>query len=175
LTLGTDEQNESYYTDAEDLFELSTDDESPISRLKSLVLSIDWEITDEVLLQFNEELMDLKGIWAGEKMNLVYLQALEKISKYIYQNKADSHPNAIKLFLTLYYNLEKIVSSHDLSEQQKKDILVEDVKRFENLKRLIKQKAHSAEIKKPEHPQSKREAPGEDQVLNLKAIVLGIG
>jgi pilus assembly protein FimV len=174
LTLGTDEHDDSYYTDAEDLFELSTDDESPISRLKSLVLSIDWEITDEVLLQFNEELMDLKGIWAGEKINLVYLQALEKISKYIYQNKADSHPNAIKLFLTLYYNLEKIVSSHDLSEQQKKDILVEDVKRFENLKRLIKQKSHSAEIKKSEPPHSKNEAFDEDQLLTLKAIVLGI-
>lgn len=120
LTLGNDEYDESYYSDADDLFEFSTDDESPISRLKSLVLSIDWEITDEVLLQFNEELLDLKDIWAGNTINLVYVQALEKISKYIYQNKADSHPNAIKLLLTFYYNLEKIVSSEELSEDEKK-------------------------------------------------------
>jgi len=84
LTLSNDAYDESYYSDADDLFEFSTDDESPISRLKSLVLSIDWEITDEVLLQFNEELLDLRGIWAGESINLVYIQALEKISKYIY-------------------------------------------------------------------------------------------
>ncbi len=177
LTLGNDEHDESYYTDADDLFEFSTDDESPISRLKSLVLSIDWEITDEVLLQFNEELLDLKGIWAGETINLVYVQALEKISKYIYQNKADSHPNAIKLLLTFYYNLEKIVSSQDLSEEQKKEILLEDVKKFENLKRQIKQKPSSVPHREPVRPQSQKiikEVSSEGQLLNLKAIVLGI-
>ncbi len=177
LTLSNDEYNESYYTDADDLFEFTTDDESPISRLKSLVLSIDWEITDEVLLQFNEELLDLRGIWAEETVNLIYVQALEKISKYIYQNKADSHPNAIKLLLTFYYNLEKIVSSQDLSEEQKKEILFEDVKKFENLKRQIKVKSSSEvsrELKRPQVAKIKNEASGEDELLNLKAIVLGI-
>ena len=179
LTLGNDEYDDSYYTDADDLFEFSTDDESPISRLKSLVLSIDWEITDEVLLQFNEELLDLRGIWAGESINLVYIQALEKISKYIYQNKADSHPNAIKLLLTFYYNLEKIVSSQDLSEEQKRVILMEDVRKFENLKRQIKQKPSSGSAPESERPQSQPQnvrvaASSENQLLNLKAIVLGI-
>jgi pilus assembly protein FimV len=177
LTLSNNEYDDSYYTDADDLFEFSTDDESPISRLKSLVLSIDWEITDEVLLQFNEELLDLKGIWAGQTVHLVYVQALEKISKYIYQNKADSHPNAIKLLLTFYYNLEKIVSSQDLTEEQKKEILFEDVKKFENLKRQIKHKPSSEATREPEKPQPqkiKKEGSGEDELLNLKAIVLGI-
>ena len=180
LTLGNDDYDDSYYSDADDLFELSTDNESPISRLKSLVLSIDWEITDDVLRQFNEELVDLKSIWAGEAINLVYVQALEKISKYIYQKKADAHPSAIKLLLTFYYNLEKIVSSVDLSEGQKRDILLEDVKRFENFKRQIK--VHPT----PDSPEPVAEpapAPSrktgkvqgdEGELLNLKAIVLGI-
>lgn len=177
LTLGTDEYDDSYYTDADDLFEFSTNDESPISRLKSLVLSIDWEITDEVLLQFNEELIDLKGIWAGNSINLVYVQALEKLSKYIYQNKANSHPNAIKLLLTLYYNLEKIVSSEDLAETQKKEILLEDVKKFEALKRQISQKSKPAQDAPPARPQAAKvtkEGEPEDKLLTLKAIVLGI-
>lgn len=177
LTLGTDEYDDSYYTDADDLFDFSTNDESPISRLKSLVLSIDWEITDEVLLQFNEELIDLKGIWANNSINLVYVQALEKISKYIYQNKANSHPNSIKLLLTLYYNLEKIVSSQDLTEAQKKEILLEDVKRFEGLKRQIGQQSKPVQEPPPARPpevQVKKEGAGEDTLLNLKAIVLGI-
>jgi pilus assembly protein FimV len=177
LTLSNDDYDESYYSDADDLFEFTTDDESPISRLKSLVLSIDWEITDDVLLQFNEELLDLKDIWAGETINLVYVQALEKISKYIYQNKADSHPNAIKLLLTFYYNLEKIVSSQELSEQQKKDILLEDVKKFENLKRQIKQKPSSgvaARSKTEQLISTKGGTANANELLNLKAIILGI-
>ncbi len=177
LTVGTDDYDDSYYTGSVDLFEFSNDEESPISRLKSLILSIDWEITDEILMQFNEELLDLRDIWANEKINLVYVQALEKISKYIYQKKADSHPSAIKLLLTLYHNLEKIVSSFDLTEEQKKQILMEDVKRFESLKRHISQHTENVEKNKPAEP-----FPGikieenrhKKDLLNLKAIVLGI-
>ncbi len=180
LTLGNDDYDDSYYTDADDLFELSTDNESPISRLKSLVLSIDWEITDDVLRQFNEELVDLKSIWAGEAINLVYVQALEKISKYIYQKKADAHPSAIKLLLTFYYNLEKIVSSVDLSEAQKRDILLEDVKRFENFKRQIKvhptpESSEPVVEPAPAPPRKTGKVQGDEgELLNLKAIVLGI-
>ena len=76
---------------------LSSDEESPITRLKTIILSIDWEISDDILRQFNVELLDLKDIWANDKINLVYVQALEKISKYIYQEKANANPNAIKL------------------------------------------------------------------------------
>lgn len=178
LTVGTDDYDDSYYTGSVDLFEFANDEESPISRLKSLILSIDWEITDEILMQFNEELVDLRDIWAGDKINLVYVQALEKISKYIYQKKADSHPSAIKLLLTLYHNLEKIVSSADLSEEEKKEILLEDVKRFENLKRHIgkpsAEPAEQAKQIKPKTPKPKKSITTEKDLFNLKAIVLGI-
>jgi len=176
LTVGTDSYDDSYYTEEVDLFEFSTSDESPISRLKSLILSIDWEITDEVLQQFNEELIDLKAIWAGEKINLVYVQALEKISKYIYQFKADSHPNSIKLLLTLYYNLEKIVSSDDLTEQDKKKLLLDDVKKFEKLKRHISLQKEDTVVVAPVKPDIKTEksVDSDEQLLKLKAIVLGI-
>ncbi len=180
LTVGMGGYDDSYYTDEVDLFEFSTDDDSPIGRLKSLILSIDWEITDEVLQQFNEELVDLKSIWAGEKINLVYIQALEKISKYIYQFKADSHPNAIKLLLTLYYNLEKIVSSDELSEEEKKQLLLDDIKKFENLKRHIShQGVQSSKVQSPLQSTSSAEAQAKpalkkDDLINLKAIVLGI-
>lgn len=179
LTDGSAEYDDSYYTGAEDLFDYTPDEESPISRLKSLVLSIDWEITDDVLMEFNEELVDLKDIWAGEKIHLVYVQALEKLSKYIYQKKADSHPSAIKLLLTLYHNLEKIVSSEDLSEAEKKAILLEDVKRFEDLKTHLRapdtektEEEFKVVVKKPDAAQ--KTTDGESKLLRLKAIVLGI-
>lgn len=178
LTDSNAEYDDSYYTGAEDLFDYTPDEESPISRLKSLVLSIDWEITDDVLMEFNEELVDLKDIWAGEKINLVYVQALEKLSKYIYQKKAESHPSAIKLLLTLYHNLEKIVTSDELSESEKKAILLEDVKRFENLKSHLKAPgAKGADA--PSKPAVEEIAPSqkvdaESELINLKAIVLGI-
>lgn len=175
LTIGNEEYDDSYYTGAEDLFAVSPDEESPISRLKSLILSIDWEITDEVLLLFNEELVSLRDTWAGDKINLIYVQALEKISKYIYYKKADSHPSAIKLLLTLYHNLEKIVTSENWSEDQKKELLFEDVKRYEQLKVHIKKDGLTAAVEDRfgEVVQNEPTQSGEE-LRNLKAIVLGI-
>ena len=173
LTIGADEYDDSFQTSDVDLFEFGGDEETTISRLKTLVLSIDWEITDEVLQQFNEEIVDLKDIWADEKIQMVYLQALEKIGKYIYRDKADSHPNAIRLLLSMYYNLERIVLSGELSEADKKKILLEDVRRFEKLKRLIGQSAKTPAARPAPAPVV--EEPEEsNEIQSLKAIVLGI-
>jgi pilus assembly protein FimV len=202
LTVGIDEYDD-LNTGNIDLFDYVGDEDSPLSRLKSLVLSIDWEITDEILLQFNEELHDLHDIWAGNKINLIYVQALEKLSRYIYKEKASSHPNAIKLLLTFYANLEKIVSDESMSEQEKKNTLREDIERFEKLKKQIspqpvaaapaskmKEVPASVEVERSPVKHGESDAiseaivpfadlevgkPGEkDPLLNLKAIVYGI-
>ena len=137
LTVGMEETEDFLDTGFVDLFEHSSSNGSPISRLKTIVLSIDWEINDDILTQFNDELLVLKDIWEEDQVKLVYVQALEKISRYIYQLKADAHPNAIKLLLTFYYNLEKIVLDTALSDAEIKDILRGDVKKFEQLKQQI--------------------------------------
>ena len=93
LTVGMDE-NESFSTDSINLFEFTGDEESPLARLKTIILSIDWEITDEILQQLKEELLDLNDVWAGDKIKQVYVQGLDKIGKYIYKEKANAHPNA---------------------------------------------------------------------------------
>ncbi|MBT8333037.1 MAG: hypothetical protein KJP19_01280, partial [Deltaproteobacteria bacterium] len=180
LTVGIDELEESIETEYVDLFEHGGSEESPVARLKTIVLSIDWEITDENLTQFNEELVDLKDIWAGDKLKLVYVQALEKISKYIFQLKAESHPDAIKLLLTFFYNLEKIVTDSDLSEVEKKDILRADVKKFEQLKYQISDHARSDEDRVQKKPAGAPAATitehGESHpvLFNLKACILGM-
>ena len=181
LTIGSDDYDDSFQTPDIDLFEYAGADDSPISRLKSLVLSIDWEITDEVLLQFNEELLDLKDVWAGDQIKQVYLQALEKISKYIYREKADANPNSIKLLLSLYYNLEKIVSSAEITEEEKKQLLLEDVRNFEKLKHQIKKMVKGKKNKggtagpRPKTGMGDQGTPSLANALTtLKAVILGI-
>ncbi|BDD86739.1 hypothetical protein [Desulfofustis limnaeus] len=162
-----------------DLFEYSGEEESPIARLKTIVLSIDWEITDEVLTQFNEELLDLQDIWADDPIKLVYVQALQKISKYIFQQKANAHPSAIRLLLTLYYDLEKIVLDQNLSEDEKKEILRVDVKKFEQLKRQIEAEAGKGKKAMEPAPSSaplslSEEGAAHPVLFNLKACILGM-
>jgi pilus assembly protein FimV len=138
LTVGMDEiADESFDTGYVDLFEYAGDQESPIARLKNLMLSIEWEITDQVLIDFNDELQEAQQTWADDQVKLVYIQALQKITKYIYQKKSNAHHNAMKVLISFFYDLEKIVLDEEISEQQKKEILLADVKKFERLKQQI--------------------------------------
>jgi pilus assembly protein FimV len=162
-----------------DLFDYLDDDSSPISRLKALVLSIDWEINDDVLRDFNEELISLRDIWGGDPIKVVYLQALEKITKYIYRARSDAHPDAIKLLPKLFVDLEKIVQGgRRMSEDEKKRLLVEDVRHFERLKAQI-QARHPSQIAASHEParaarQTTDGAGGVMAIHRLKALILGI-
>ena len=187
LTVGADDYKESFSTGYVDLFEPLGDDDAPIAKLKTIVLSIDWEITDDILQQLHDELLDLKDVWAGNKINLIYIQALEKLGRYISTEKAKSHPNAIKLLLGFYYNLEKIVSSSSMGEEEKKRLLLQDVKKFDQFKLQIAPGAQEknrtgespgvapAQVHVSAVASPSSASQGQKGVLtNLKAIVLSI-
>ena len=179
LTVGMDNNEGSFSTDAIDLFEFTGDEGSPIAKLKTIILSIDWEINDDILQQLDDELVDLGDIWAGDKIKQIYIQGLNKIGKYIYKEKANAHPKAITLLIAFYHNLEKIVSSDDLmSEEEKKQLLLEDVKKFDQLKiQIAKYDSASGAV-----GTAATSMPGADTADNdeaeqlkvLKAQILGI-
>ncbi|MCG6929755.1 MAG: hypothetical protein LJE64_04295 [Desulfofustis sp.] len=185
LTVGlNDTGDEGFDTGYVDLFEYVSEEESPISRLKTIMLSIEWEITDEVLISFNDELLSAQQIWSDDKVKLVYVQALQIISKYIYQKKSDSHPNAMKVLIAFFYDLEKIVLDTQISEEEKRHILFEDVKKFERLKRQLGLGAAPA---KPERAAAVQEIPATEpkkailedadihpDLYDLKAHILSI-
>ncbi len=170
LTAESGEYETAQEIDTVDLFEYVGDEDSPISQLKSLVLSIDWEITDDILEQFINELSNLKTIWADDKVKQVYIQGLDKIAKYIYKEKANANPNAIKLLLTFYHDLEKIVTSESMDYDEKKRILLEDVKKFEVLKGQI---FHNGKQQAEEETMSSDRAEGKQQepVIETDEIV----
>lgn len=201
LTADINEYDDDFDTGDIDLFGFTDDEDSVLGRLKSIILSIEWEITNDILRQFNEELIELKNIWVGNKVNLIYVQALEKLSKYIYKEKSSAHPHAIKLLLTFYSNLERIVSDDSISDHEKKTILKSDIELFEKLKKQISQAipAKSVVASADSESQSQDEIKEEpvsipskavpvaedsivdagdtrqdDPLLNLKAIVYGI-
>lgn len=200
LTSGITDYDEDFDSGDVDLFDYVDDEDSPLSRLKSIILSIEWEITDTILRQFNNELQDLKSVWAGDKVNLIYLQALEKIGKYIYKEKASAHPNAIKLLLTFYTNLEKINSDDEMPVGDQKSLLRKDIERFEKLKKQIASVTPQAAVapreverdapspspspknvtSQPREPamadfqEEADEQPDARSLINLKALVYGI-
>lgn len=189
LTVGVDEYDDFVQTDEIDLFEFYGEEESSISRLKTIVLSIDWEITDENLQDFSDELLVLKDEQLADKINLVYIQALEKIGKYIAKEKSNSNHNAVKLLQSFFYTLEKNISSGTVTDEERKKTLAEDVKKFEKLKQQISNTGKSRkkeakadvpltqEIPAAPADSPRIEVPEQDDdspIRKLKAIVLGM-
>jgi pilus assembly protein FimV len=129
--------DESFDTDEVDLFEFTDDEDSPLLRLKSIVLSLDWDITEETLAELNEELRNLRSLWEGDKVAQIYLQGMENVGRYLQDKGAYAHPNAIKLLLTLYYNYEKIISSTDISGEAITAMLKADIRKFKVLQYQI--------------------------------------
>ena len=131
--------NESFDTQDVDLFEFSSEESSPLTRLKSIILSLDWEINDEILQELADEVQDLDGTWANDKVAQVYLQGLSKIGGYLRAKGAYAHPNSIKLLLSFFYNFEKIISSQTITGEEITTLLKGDVRKFRILQYQINQ------------------------------------
>lgn len=130
--------DENFDTGEVDLFQFIGDDSSPLTRLKSVILSLDWDITDEYLQELAEELAELAPDWQDDRAATIYLQGMGKIGKYLRLRGAHAHPNAIKLLLTYFYDFEKIFSTPDLGEAQITQMLQNDVRKFNVLQYQIK-------------------------------------
>lgn len=131
--------NESFDTQDVDLFEFTSEESSPLTRLKSIILSLDWEINDEILQELDDELDNLQSVWTDDKVAEVYLQGLKKIGNYIRTKGAYAHPNSIKLLLTFFYNFEKIISSEKITGEEITRLLKGDVRKFKILQYQINQ------------------------------------
>jgi hypothetical protein len=111
--------------------------DSPIKELKAIILSLDWEITDEIADGFIAEVDRLSDVWKSDKSVLAFLHILRALGKYLRTHKADAHPDSIKLLYSVYNNFEKIVLTNEISEDQEKQILNEELKKFHKLKEKI--------------------------------------
>lgn len=141
----------------------------PLRDLKTVILSIDWEITDEVMTSFVEQVAVLQDRYGDDRIVLVFLQLLGSIGEYIRTHLGKSHPDAFKLLTSLFAELEKIVRSEDMDEAEKKKILAVELGKYKKLKsQLAPTRAPAATT--GTSPAIVRAAPGGPQPEILKAI-----
>jgi hypothetical protein len=110
---------------------------SPLTSLKSIVLSMDWEINDPILKEFIQELNRLKAIFQQDGIVVKSLQLLEALGKYILQKKARTHPDSIRLLQSIYRDLEILLLSKGISEAVRRNILLDEVAQFKKLKEKL--------------------------------------
>ncbi len=112
-------------------------EESPLRSLKAIVLSVDWEIDDEVMGRLLEEIGRLEDTYKDDKTLLLLFRLFGSVAAYIKTRKGNAHPDAMKLLNSAYNSLEKALLSKDITQAEKKQILVAQVKEFKKLKEQI--------------------------------------
>ena len=116
----------------------------PLAELKNLILSIDWEITDEVLVKLLQQIKDLKLTYKHDKIVLTFLQILNSLGDYIKTNRAKSYPKTFKILNSVFASLDKVVLSREMPESAKKKILRAEMIRYKELRAQIAQSKTSA-------------------------------
>jgi hypothetical protein len=109
----------------------------PLRFLKATVLSIDWEITDEIMGRFIEQVERLKEAHQEDKHILPLLQMLGSTGQHIRIFKENAHPTALKVLKSLYLTLEKVMSEDAPSEVEKSRLLFREIRKFKALKAQI--------------------------------------
>ena len=124
----------------------------PLAELKNLILSIDWEITDDVLQKFIQQIKDLKLTYKHDKIVLTFLQILNSLGDYIKTNRAKSHPKTFKILNSVFASLDKVVLARDMTTTVKKKILQAEMLRYKELRAQIAQVKTAAKPKEKIKP-----------------------
>lgn len=131
----------------------NTKEHYPLAELKNLILSIDWEITDQVLDNLLSQLKELRLTYKHDKIVSTFLQILNSLGNYIKINRAKAHPKTFKILNSVFSSLDKVVLSGDLSENAKKKILRTEMVRYQELRvQIAKNKAAAGQPKKEARP-----------------------
>ena len=118
----------------------SVPDDYPFAALKHLVLSIDWEITEEILADFLSQIDSLKATYKNEKIIFTFLQLLGSLGVYIKTNRGNAHPKTFKILNSVFSRLEEVVLSEDMAEPEKKKLLGTEMNKYKQLRNQVSKK-----------------------------------
>lgn len=108
-----------------------------LEKLKSVVLSIDWEITEACLTDLISETDILLPRFQEDRIPHALLRMLRAVGRYVRRHKAQAHPDAIKRIMSVFASLEKIVGDPQMTEDVKKEIVAKEIAAFKKLKQQV--------------------------------------
>jgi hypothetical protein len=103
---------------------------SLLEELKSSVLSIEWEITDQIMTRFDDQVNNLLNQFADNRIMQGFLRILRFLGRYIKIKKKDAHPGSGKLLKSIFENMDKILLSRDMNNEEMYSILLQDITRY---------------------------------------------
>lgn len=103
---------------------------SPLKDMKSIILSIEWEINDHILEQLEDEINKLYLLYTGDRIIQGFLRILRFLGRYVRVRGVLSNQDSINLLLFVYDHLENVMVSEGMTETKKHIILIDNIKKY---------------------------------------------
>lgn len=127
-----------------------------LEKLKSVVLSIDWEITETCLTDLIDEANALLPLCQKDRLSHALLRMLKAVGRYIRKRKAQAHPDAIKRVMSVFSSLEQLTGKEQIEDPLKRRIVAKEIAAFKKLKQQV-------ELQKGISPEDQETEPVESQ------------
>jgi hypothetical protein len=111
-----------------------------IKQLKSIMLTLEWDMSTAVLQQLDKEIANRERSWRENKTVSALLRILRALGKYILIMQAKTHPVAVKLFFAVYNGLEKVVLSPAMPASKKRKIVVLAHQRYNEVRQQLEKR-----------------------------------
>lgn len=137
-----------------------------LEKLKSAVLSIDWEITDACLNDLIDQSEALFPHFENDPITHALLRMLRALGRYIRKRKARSHQDAIKRVMSVFASLETLINDQQLGDDERKRIVAKEIQAFKKLKEQVETQRTVKYAAIPAS-QEERAEPGDNELAAL--------
>ena len=110
-----------------------------MANLKSTIMSLEWEVTDDNLNKFIDEIRNLQKAFVKDDQLQKLFRLLFHLGQYIKIHKSHTHPFIFKLLFRVYNSSAKIASKK-CSNYEIAKIVNDEIKRYLSLKSYLKRK-----------------------------------
>jgi hypothetical protein len=108
-----------------------------LANLKSTIMSLEWEVTDNNLYDLIQEIRKLQKAYVKNDQLQKLFRLLFHLGRYISIHKSDTHPYIFKL-LFRFYNSSAKIASGKYSNHERHKIVNDEIKHYLSLKSYLK-------------------------------------
>lgn len=144
----------------------SSGKEFPLDNLNAILLSLDWEINDELIDSYVVEITNLQNKYKKQKYCVYFFKILENLAMYIKKNLGGSHPESVSMMQSIHQSLESIFLNFDIDDADKKKIFLKEYNKYCDFKGKIKIRKNGKK-NQVKHDGSEKEKFAEEFILRI--------
>ncbi len=144
-----------------------------LDNLNAILLSLEWEITGELVDKYLSEIKLLKGCVPYERYSDYFLKILESLGLYIKKNLLNANPETVSMMQSVHQGLDMIFMKPDLVEKERKALFYNEYNKYLKFKKKIGSRK-VVEKKSLKHPVSKNENFAESFALKISEAVQSV-